>query len=272
MRNILIMTFIMLLLPFAEGKGQTIKRIKDKHIVGQEKRQVFYEWGDWQPKPKYFLGIQTNYAYAMVWGWLAPSRNRDYKGGSDIRPLGPWGLQNQRYATTLVQQDKTEEIQEEAKNTYEENLKEFYHYTNATSSADPLYLLYYKDMLKSLDNFDTTSPVPYQWGFSSYKAWERFNNYGIIGECKRKIDVMQDKYRIAKTVDMPRGKRILAYHDCLMEWRKMQKYLAYLNTQAENRLKAEARLESYKTKNPGKITKERRDAEIFMDVLTGHLY
>jgi hypothetical protein len=123
-------TIISSLLSFV--KGQTIKRVKDKHIVGQEKRQVFYQWGDWQPEPKYFLGIQTNYAYAMVWGWLAPSRNRDYKGGNDIRPLGLAGLQNQRYAT-LLQQDKTSDIQEEAKTTYEENLKEFYHYSSATS-------------------------------------------------------------------------------------------------------------------------------------------
>jgi hypothetical protein len=61
------------------------------------------------------------------------------------------------------------------------------------------------------------------------------------------------------------------YHDCLIEWRKMKKYLAYLNQQGENRFRAEVKLESYKTKNPGKITKERRDAEIFMDVMTGHL-
>jgi hypothetical protein len=97
-------TIISSLLSFV--KGQTIKRVKDKHIVGQEKRQVFYQWGDWQPEPKYFLGIQTNYAYAMVWGWLAPSRNRDYKGGNDIRPLGLAGLQNQRYATTLYSRTK----------------------------------------------------------------------------------------------------------------------------------------------------------------------
>lgn len=269
MKKVFIITAIILTSPWFNG--QSIKRIKDKHIVGQEKRQVFYQWGDWQPKPNYVFGIQVNYAYAMVWGWLAPSRNRQYKGGSDIRPLSPWGLQNQRYASTLVQQDRTKEIQDRSKNTYEENLKEFYHYTSATSSTDPLYLLYYKDMLKSLDNFDTSSPVPYEWGFTSPQAWERFNNYGIIGECKRKIDVIQDQYHIAKIVDMPRGKRILAYHDCLIEWRKMQKYLAYLNKQGENRLKAEAKLKNYKTKHPDKITKERRDAEIFVDVMTGRL-
>lgn len=182
MRNTLILLTILFFLPFV--KGQTIRRIKDKHIVGQEKRQVFYQWGDWHPEPKYFLGIQTNYAYAMVWGWLAPSGNRDYKGGSDIRPLSLTGLQNQRYATTLVQQDKTSDIQAEAKLTYEENLKEFYHFSNATSSADPLYLLYYKDVLSSLDNFDTNSSALSQWGFTSSKAWERFNNYGIYHQSR----------------------------------------------------------------------------------------
>jgi hypothetical protein len=54
---------------------------------------------------------------------------------------------------------------------------------------------------------------------------------------------------------MPRGKRILAYHDCLIEWRKMKKYLAYLNQQGENRFRAEVKLESYKTKIPERLQK-----------------
>lgn len=83
------------LLPITTVFGQvSVKRLNDPAIVAQHKRMVFERWGDWRPYPKYFLGVQTNFAYATVWGWLAPSRNRDYKNGADIRPLKPSGIQN----------------------------------------------------------------------------------------------------------------------------------------------------------------------------------
>ncbi|MEW7223596.1 hypothetical protein AB2S25_18390, partial [Elizabethkingia anophelis] len=53
-------------------------RLNDEAIVSQHKRQVFEAWGDWRPYGKYFLGVQTNFAYSTVWGMLSPSRNRDY--------------------------------------------------------------------------------------------------------------------------------------------------------------------------------------------------
>ena len=55
--------------------------LNDPSIVAQHKRMVFESWGDWRPYPKYLLGIQTNFAYATVWGMWAPSRNRQYKNG-----------------------------------------------------------------------------------------------------------------------------------------------------------------------------------------------
>ena len=55
----------------------SVKRLNDPAIVAQHKRMTFERWGDWRPYPKYFLGIQTNVAYATVWGMWAPSINRD---------------------------------------------------------------------------------------------------------------------------------------------------------------------------------------------------
>ena len=57
--------------------GQTVKKLNDPSIVAHHKRMTFESWGDWRPYPKYVLGIQTNFAYATVWGNWAPSRNRD---------------------------------------------------------------------------------------------------------------------------------------------------------------------------------------------------
>ena len=90
----------------------TVKRLNDPSIVAQHKRMVFQSWGDWRPYPKYLLGIQTNFAYATVWGMWAPSRNRDYKDGEDIRPLKPTGLQNQRFAQVKFQEEEAKKIAE----------------------------------------------------------------------------------------------------------------------------------------------------------------
>ena len=67
--------------------AQTVNKLNDPSIVAQHKRMTYERWGDWRPYPKYFLGIQTNFAYATVWGMWAPKRNREYKRGEDILSL-----------------------------------------------------------------------------------------------------------------------------------------------------------------------------------------
>ena len=84
----------------------SVKRLNDPAIVAQHKRMVFESWGDWRPYPKYFLGVQTNFAYATVWGMWAPKINRDYKDGDDIRPLKPTGVQNQRFAEVKYEEQE----------------------------------------------------------------------------------------------------------------------------------------------------------------------
>lgn len=251
--------------------AQTIKRIKDPHIVGQEKRQVFQEWGDWQPKKKNILGVNVNYHYTMVWGWLAPKRNRRYKDGDDIRPLSLTGLQNQRYATTLIQEDRTKRILEHAEVVHDETFDEYMHISSLSVEADPLYLLYYKKELRDCDNL-----LQDQWGdgnyFSkigmTYEAFKENNKYGILETLKIDVEKLEDKFEMAKKADMPRGKRILMYHDCLMDLRKLKKYVDYLNRQTRLRFEASRRLARLeRMKKNGTISRQRRDAEIFIDVL-----
>lgn len=267
MKDIIKLSFALLLIFLTpQSKAQSVKRIKDPHIVAQEKRQVFQQWGDWRPNPKYFLGVQTNVAYMTVWGWLAPSRNRDYRNGPDIRPLGPTGLQNQRYGSTVAEERETEKVLEEVRSVYSTAIDEQLHYSSVTAPADPLYLLYYKSALKDLQEFDTNSLNAGQWGFTSPQAFERFERLGMMGEVKRKLDVLKDRLELAKKMEIPRGKRIMMYHECLMEWRKNKNYLTYLDRQGINQIKAESRLAEIKARiRNGDHSKTNRDAEIFLD-------
>ena len=76
--------FFLLLFIATSAFGQSIKKLNDPSIVAQHKRMTFESWGDWRPYPKYFLGIQTNFAYATVWGMWAPSIN---SGGSPMNKI-----------------------------------------------------------------------------------------------------------------------------------------------------------------------------------------
>lgn len=267
MKRLLSILFLVL---WIASNSDAQQRIRDPHIVGQEKRQVFQQWGDWRPNPKYFLGVQISYNHALVWGWMAPDRNQRYRKGSDIRPLGPAGLQNQRYATLLAQEAKAKEIRQDVQDVTDETVDEYLHQSALLANTDPLYILYYKRMLTKLHDFNVNSPNSNDWGFDNRPAWERANKYGLLNESKRKIEVLQDKYKYALNEEMPRGKRIIMYHELLMEWRKLDRYLAYLNNQGKNALKAQERIDRYeRMKRNGEISRERRDAEIFMDVVYG---
>jgi hypothetical protein len=86
---------------------------------------TFESWGDWRPYPKYFLGIQTNFAYATVWGMWAPSINRAYKNGEDIRPLKPNGEQNLRLAQLKFQEEEAKKIKASSDTIYKRSVQDF---------------------------------------------------------------------------------------------------------------------------------------------------
>jgi hypothetical protein len=102
-----------------------VKILNDPSIVSHNKRMVFESWGDFRPYPKYTFGIQTNFAYATVWGWLSPSINQDYKNGSDIRPLKPTGLEIQRYVELEFQKSEAEKIKLQVDTLYTRNVQDF---------------------------------------------------------------------------------------------------------------------------------------------------
>lgn len=203
------------------------KRLYDPTIVTQEKRQVFESWGDWRPYPKYnFFGIQTNFNYATVWGWLAPARNKRYKNGADIRPLKVGGIETQRLAQVKLQEEETKKIKLEIDSIYKRNVQDFAHWTSETVDADPLWILYYKKMLRPLYQFPST-PLNYQqWGIKDFQTYKVLVETGKIARLQKDLDVLKDKFKLARTAPMPRGKRFLLYHECLLDFRKFKRSIS----------------------------------------------
>lgn len=202
------------------------KKLNDPSIVAQSKRQVFESWGDWRPYPKYFWGIQTNFAYATVWGWMAPRRNRRYKNGEDIRPLKANGIEVQRLANVYLQTKETERIKTEVDTLYKRNLQDFAHWTPEIKNADPLWLLYYKRMLRPLQEFPDKPQNFSQWGIKDDETYQMLLKTGTIERFQRDLDVLKDKFKQSRELAMPRGKRFLMYHECLLEWRNFKNKIA----------------------------------------------
>lgn len=198
----------------------SVKRLNDPAIVAQHKRMVFESWGDWRPYPKYFLGIQTNFAYATVWGMWAPNINRDYKDGEDIRPLKPTGVQNQRFAQLKYEEEEAKKIKAASDTIYKRSVQDFAHWTSVTVDADPLWLLYYKRMLKPITEFPDTPQNFMQWRLKDQEAYQVLNTTGTLKRLQEELDLIKEKYAMSRSMDMPRGKRFMMYHETLLRWRK----------------------------------------------------
>ena len=218
--------FFLLLFITVEASAQlSVKRLNDPSIVAQHKRMTFERWGDWRPYPKYFLGIQTNFAYATVWGMWAPSRNRDYKDGPDIRPLKPTGEQNLRFAQLKFQEEEAKKIKAAYDTICKRSVQDFAHWTSATVDADPLWLLYYKRMLKPITQFPDTPQNFIEWRLKDQQTYETLSTTGTIKRLQEELDLIKEKYSMSRSMDMPRGKRFLMYHETLIKWRKFVREL-----------------------------------------------
>jgi hypothetical protein len=207
----------------AGGFNAQVKKLNDPSIVAQHKRMVFEGWGDWRPYPNYVLGVQTNFAYATVWGWLSPEKNQDYKNGPDIRPLKPTGLEVQRLAELELEGNEAQEIKLQVDSLYSRNIQDFAHWTSLTVDADPLWLLYYKTMLAPLHNFPDHPQNYIEWGLDKPETYQKLLENGGIDIMQEKLDLLKDQYKNSRTHDMPRGKRFLMYHETLMGWRDFLK-------------------------------------------------
>ncbi len=221
--------FFLLLFIATSAFGQSIKKLNDPSIVAQHKRMTYESWGDWRPYPKYFLGIQTNFAYATVWGMWAPSINRVYKNGEDIRPLKPNGEQNLRLAQLRLQEKEAKKIKAASDTIYKRSVQDFAHWTSATVDADPLWLLYYKRMLKPITEFPDTPQNFMEWRLKDQQTYETLNTTGTLKRLREELDLIKEKYAMSRSMDMPRGKRFIMYHETLIKWRNFVQELRKYN-------------------------------------------
>lgn len=250
------------------ANSQVVRRLNDPSIVAQHKRMVFESWGDFRPYPKHnFLGIQTNFAYATVWGMWSPRRNRDYKNGPDIRPLKLGGIEMQRQLVVEMQKKEAEKIKVAVDTIYKRNFQDFAHWTSATASADPLWMLYYKRMLSPLGKFPRNPKNNQEWGIDKEETYKTLQSIGVIESLQEELNLLKDKYKQSRTMDMPRGKRFLMYHETLIGWRKLKQRIISFNQQGNLLLDYHKLMDKYKRKSKN-MHRYKTDKEIIDEVMT----
>lgn len=229
MRNFYLV--ILFLITALSLKGQAVKAIHDEALLSHNKRMVFESWGDFKPLKKYnWIGIQTNKHYGWMWGTqLAATsstrhkRNRAYRSGDDIRPLRVGGKEFNRHLGAIESHKLSEDFLKETDIIKDEALQEILYYNSTISKADPLYMLYFQKTLKPIINFNKNSP--YEGHKISQSIIQRFILTGFNDTFIKEMEVLKDRLNVAFDSDMPRGKRIILYHNLLDEYRRLERLL-----------------------------------------------
>ncbi|MHA6697235.1 hypothetical protein [Chryseobacterium sp. A321] len=209
------------------GKLEAQKRLNDPSIVNQQKRMVYESWGNFSPYPKYLLGVQTNFAYATVWGLWAPARNRSYKEGPDLRPLRLGGPESERLLSLKVQEKETELVATSVDSLHKQSLLDLSYHTSVIQSSEPLWQLYYKEKLEPILAYPQVPTHFTDWNLKSEKSFLTLAKNGGLSPLTEELELIKSKYRLASRSVLPRGKRILLYHACLMDLRAFERKLQH---------------------------------------------
>ncbi|MHA6727123.1 hypothetical protein ACX3PU_03570 [Chryseobacterium sp. A301] len=225
-KKLLPVLFLVFSLLFA-GKLEAQKRLNDPSIVNQQKRMVYESWGNFSPYPKYLLGVQTNFAYATVWGFWAPARNRAYKEGPDLRPLRLGGAESERLLSLKVQEKETERVATSVDSLHKQSLLDLSYHTSVIQSSEPLWQLYYKEKLEPILAYPQVPTHFTDWNLKSEKSLLALSRNGGLSPLTEELALIKSKYRLASKSVLPRGKRILLYHACLMDLRAFERNLQH---------------------------------------------
>jgi len=207
MKTLLIIITLLLLkqLSFAQ------LAIEDKAMRYQQERMVFKHWdrGKFEPTSGW-LGINPYY-------WLTWGLHPNYPN-TDRRPLSAWGPQTQRLGLVGAMNSTSNAYKLEADTLRNTSLLEITNYSGAVSAADPLWILYYSKELKPVLEFSDGSilgPLP-------AAVRSKVISEGTYNWFKNELTVLKERINGAKTSNMDRGSRILAYHRMLQEYRALQ--------------------------------------------------
>ncbi len=188
--------------------GFAQEEVYDKAVVHQEQRMVFLQWNQNEFDPKAGF-LDLNPYYWLVWGLFDPNYHK-----TDLRPLSATGPQTQRLALVAAQNSTDNKYKlhsDTVRNTALSNIAETSGYL---SDADPLWFLYYAQQFSPLLNYSAATLL----GPLGTQVSAKLVSEGLYSWYTNQLSMLKERLQGARTTDMDRGSRILAYYRLLKEY------------------------------------------------------
>jgi hypothetical protein len=199
----------MILFPLLAFRACAQREVADQSVNYQEQRMVYLQWDQNKFTPKAgFLSL--NPYYWLTWGLFEPNYHK-----TDLRPLSAGGPQTQRIALvgTMNSVDNTYKLYADTvRNTALTSIAE---QSGFVSGADPLWLLYYsKELAPVLNYSDAGILAPLAAPVRTAVVSE-----GLLSWYEQELAMLKERINGARSTDMDRGSRIMAYYRYLKEYR-----------------------------------------------------
>lgn len=201
------------------------RAIEDEAIRYQQERMVFKQWdrGKFEPGSGW-LGINPYY-------WLTWGLHPNYPD-TDRRPLRAWGPQTQRLGMVGIMNSTSRAYKLEADTLRSTSLFEISNQSGVLSSADQLWILYYSKELKPVMEYSDAGIL----GALPVAVRSKVMSEGTFDWYKNELDVLKERINGARSANMDRSSRILAYHRLLREYRALAATWATRTAGAEKKM------------------------------------
>jgi hypothetical protein len=185
--------------------------IKDDAVDNQSQRMVFQQWNqnDFYPHKGF---LDTNPYYWLVWGLFDPNYHK-----TDLRPLSATGPQTQRLALVGALNSTDNNYKLNSDTVRNTALSQIASQSGLLSDADPLWLLYYNQQFQPLLNYSAANilgPLP-------PKVSSTLLSDGLYSWYTNELSMLKQRLNGARSTDMDRGSRIMAYYRMLKEYQQL---------------------------------------------------
>jgi hypothetical protein len=211
--------------------------VNDEAIRYQQQRMVFQQWDQNKFKPTSgFLSL--NPYYWLVWGLFEPNYHK-----KDLRPLSGSGPQTQRLAMVAAMSGTDAKYKLHADTLRNTALSEIANQSGLLSGVDPLWQLYYSSELNPVLN---NTPASILAGLPA-QASSKLVSEGTFNWYKNELDMLKERINGARSANMERGSRIMAYYRYLNEYRRLSGVWAIRTSTAQKTLDMTAKQEQVRT-------------------------
>ena len=205
---------------------------------------------------KGFLGL--NYQYWLTWAW-----HPNYPK-TDLRPLSAAGPQTQRLLMVAAMKNTEEAYKLHADTLRNTALSEMAGYAGIASTADPLWQLYYRHEFaplvdgQNVDPMDGTEP----------DVRDYLTHTGTLEWYLEESRALAERLDAARTTNLDRGSRMMAYHHMLSEYRELSALWEAKKNRAKLYLSLTKTNEKVKLSSPSiAIPASRTDRQIADEIL-----